>query len=301
MADGELGPSSREPVRRRPVVVGYNGRQHSRDALLWAAAEAVRHDAQLLVVYAANYPGMTLGPGPGLLEPEPGALEAAQEVTVGGVSEALQAHPELRVTGATEVTSPSEALTEASTGAGLVVIGSRGYGRTVGALLGSVGFAVAARAKCPVIVVKGEPGQRPVGPGHRVVVGTDGSTGAVAAVTFAADRAAAGSAALEVVTSTGEHPVEDVDAAQLRAWATQIAESTADRLRDSHPALSVSTRVEDCVAERTLVAASVDAGLVVVGTRGRGAYRGLLLGSVSHAVIHGAQCPVAVVGEDQGW
>lgn len=68
-------------IGRRPVVVGYNGRPHAKEALVWAAAEASRRDVSLRVVYAANYPGMTLGPGPGLLDPSPGALEAAEEVT----------------------------------------------------------------------------------------------------------------------------------------------------------------------------------------------------------------------------
>lgn len=279
------------------VVVGYNGKQHSRDALMWAAAEAVRRDAPLLVVYAANYPGMTLEPGPGLLEPEPGALDAAQEVTTRGVAEALQAHPDLHIAGATEVTSPSQALTEASRNAELLVIGTRGYGRVVGALLGSVAFAVAAGAECPVVVVKGDSRNRPAGPGNRVVVGTDGSPQAEAAVRFAADRAAAASAALEIVTCTGGHLVADVDADQLRRSAQAIAGAAAAQLRDTHPRVSVTTRVEDCPAERTLVDLSADAGLVVVGTRGRGAFTGMLLGSVSHAVIYGAKCAVAVVEE----
>lgn len=287
----QASPGARGP--ERPVVVGYNGRKHSRDALLWAAAEAVRREAPLLVVYAANYPGMTLGPGPGLLEPEPGALEAAQEVTTFGVAEALQAHPDLRVAGATEVTSPSEALAEASADAGLLAIGTRGRGRLMGGLLGSVAFAVAAGARCPVVVVTGDPANRSAGPGHRVVVGTDGSAPAAAAVAFAADRAALSSAELEVVACTGDHP--DFDTDELRASAEAIARAAAERLTESHPGLTVSLRVEDSPAERTLVAASADAGLVVVGTRGRGAFQGLLLGSVSHAVIHGAQCPVAVV------
>ena len=108
------GLAANEPVDRRPVVVGYNAKLHGRDALKWAVQEAVRRDVLLVVVYAANHPGMTLGPGPGLLEPEPGALEAAHEVTSRGIDEALAAHPDVRVSGTTEVTSPSQALTSAS-------------------------------------------------------------------------------------------------------------------------------------------------------------------------------------------
>ena len=65
------------------------------------------------MLFAANYSGMTVEPGPGLLERSPRALEAAEEVTARGVSRALEAHPGLRIAGATEVTSPSQALTEA--------------------------------------------------------------------------------------------------------------------------------------------------------------------------------------------
>jgi nucleotide-binding universal stress UspA family protein len=279
------------------VVCGYNGRQHSRAALEWAATEAARRNAPLLVLFAANYSGMTIEPGPGLLHRDPQALHDAEEVTARGVSEALERFPGIRIVGATEVTSPSRALTEASHQAALVVLGSRGHGRLVGALLGSVAFAVAARARCPVIVVKDESMDRYVGPTRRVVVGTDGSPEAASAVSFAADRAATTSAALEVVTCTGGHQVRDVDEHELRASAGLIAASAGKRLLITHPGLTVTTRVEDCPAEVTLVDASATAGLVVVGTRGRGAFEGMLLGSVSHAVIHGSRCAVAAVGD----
>ena len=94
-------------------MVGYNGKKHNRAALAWGAEEATRRDAPLLVLLAANYPGMTVEPGPGLLERSPRALEAAEEVTARGVSGVLEAHPRLRIAGATEVTSPSPALTKA--------------------------------------------------------------------------------------------------------------------------------------------------------------------------------------------
>ena len=279
------------------VVVGYNGKEHSRAALAWGAEEAVRRDAPLLVLFAANYPGMTVEPGPGLLHRDPEALEAAEEVTARGVSEALDAYPGLRAVGATEVTSPSRALTEASDDAALIVLGSRGYGRVVGALLGSVAFGVASRARCPVVIVKDETSSRRAGPEFPVVVGTDGSPQATAAVDFAADHAVTTSAHLEIVTCTGGHELEGIDERGLRAAAEHIAGSAADRLRATHPELSLTTLVQDCPAELTLVDASADAGMVVVGTRGRGAFEGMLLGSVSHAVIHGARCAVAVFGD----
>ena len=275
----------------RPVVVGYDGKEHSQGALLWAAAEAARRGAPLLVVHAANYPGMK--PGPGVLELEPGALDADQEVTARGVAEALQAYPALQVAGATEVTSPADALTEASIDAELVVIGTRGYGRVVGALLGSVAFAVPARASSPVIVVKAAATIPPAAAGQRIVVGTDGSAQAAAAVAFAADRAGAVTAALEVVACTGESAVTDREAAEA------IARSATAWLREAAPDVAVTMRVEDGPADRVLVDASTSADLVVIGTRGRGALTGMLLGSVSREVISGARCPVAVVGEDR--
>jgi nucleotide-binding universal stress UspA family protein len=296
MADeGERAFGSEGP--ERPIVVGYDGKDHSRDALLWAAAEAARRDAPLLVVHAANYPGMKPHPGPGALEPEPGALAADQEVTVRGVSEALHAYPDLRIAGATEVTSPSEALIEASRAAELVVIGTRGHGRVVGALLGSVALAAPAQARCPVIVVKREPANRRVHE-DRIVVGTDGSPPAAAAVAFAAERAATTAVPLDVVICTGIQAAADWEAQQLRAVAESVAGSTTAWLRDTWPAVAVTVRVEDGPADRVLVDASTAAELVVVGTRGRGALKGLLLGSVSQGVISGARCPVAVVGED---
>ncbi len=295
----EVGAWSETEAPPGSVVVGYNGRDHSRKALAWAAEEAARRAVPLIVLFAANYPGMNVEPGPGLFERDPQALDAAYEVTERGVAEALAIQPGLEVLGATEVTSAAQALNEASKNAALVVLGSRGYGRIMGALLNSVAFAVAARASCPVVIVKDESRERRVGPVHGVVVGTDGSEPAIAAVRFAAARASEAGAALEVVTSTGGHLVENIDEHELLAHAAQIAEAAADDVHARHPALHVTIRVEDRPADVTLIEASAGAGLVVVGTRGRGAFEAMVLGSVSHSVIHGADATVAVVDVGQ--
>jgi nucleotide-binding universal stress UspA family protein len=107
----------------------------------------------LVVMNAVNYPGMTLGPAPGLLDPSPRGLEADEEVTAGGVAEALALQPRLHVPGVTLVTAPADTLIDAAASAGLLVVGSRGLGRALATLLGSVAFFVSAHARCPVAVI----------------------------------------------------------------------------------------------------------------------------------------------------
>ncbi len=285
-------------TQKMPVLVGYNGKKHSSEALHWAAEEALHRASALVVLFAANYPGMTLPSGPGLFEFEPGALDAAEEVTETGVAKVRAAHPDLIAIGRTVVTSPTQALVEESAEASLLVLGSRGRGSVLATLLGSISFAVASGAQCPVVVVK-EGGAAPVvGDGGRVVVGTDGSDRAASAVAFAAEFAGTRSASLEVICCTGELSVPVVTQDDLRRSAGEILERTCATLGEAHPRLRVVSRVEDGLPELTLVNASTDAGLLVIGSSGRGHPRMMIPGSTAFAVIHGARCPVAVVGGD---
>jgi nucleotide-binding universal stress UspA family protein len=238
---------------------------------------------------------MTLPPGPGLFELDPGALDAAREVTDLGVAEVRDAYPDLIVIGRTVVTSPTQALVEESAEASLLVVGCRGRGSVLATLLGSVSFAVASSAPCPVVVVKDGCAATVVGPKKRVVVGTDGSERAASAVAFAADFAASRSASMEAICCTGELSVPVVSQEDLRRSAADILERTCSSLKESHPQLTVNTRVADGLPEPILVDASTDAGLLVVGSSGRGHPRMMIAGSTAFAVIDGARCPVAVV------
>ena len=278
-----------------PVVVGYNGKKHASEALDWAAEEALHSAAALVVLFAANYPGMMLPEKSGLFELEPGALDAATELTDIGVAEVRTARPDVIAIGKTVVTSPTEALLEESAEASLLVVGSRGRGSVLATLLGSISFAVASTARCPVVVVKEGCGATLVGPRNRVVVGTDGSERAASAVAFAADFAASHSAPLEVICCTGELSVPVLSQEQLRRSAADILERTCASLDETHPRLTVTTRREDGVPELTLVEASTDAGLLVVGSSGRGHPRLMIAGSTAFAVTHGARSPVTVV------
>ena len=214
-----------------PVLVGYNGKNHSSEALHWAAEEALNRAAALVVLFAANYPGMTLPAGPGLFEFEPGALDSAREVTDHGLAEVRAAHPDLIAIGETVVTSPTQALVEESAEASLLVVGSRGRGSVLATLLGSISFAVASGAHCPVVVVKEGGDSDLVGAGDRVVVGTDGSDRAASAVVYAADLAANRSATMEVICCTGELSVPVVRQEDLRRFAAEIVARTTRRWR----------------------------------------------------------------------
>ncbi len=149
----EVGAWSGREYPPGAVVVGFNGEAHSRTAVTWAAHEAAHRGRPLVVLYAANYPGMTGPPGRGLHHRDPGALEAAEEVTARGVAAAVTDRPDVTVVGATEVTTAVRALVEASREAALVVVGTRGRGRLARTLLGSVSYRLAARAASPVVVV----------------------------------------------------------------------------------------------------------------------------------------------------
>lgn len=288
--------------RVRHVVVGYDGSPAAVEALTWATIEAGAMGARLTVVSAgpAGDGGST-----GAVDDE--AVAAGRRLAQEGVDRVQQARGGLDgspVEALTVLEEPTTALLDASREADLVVVGNRGRGRVTGALLGSVAFAVSSRAGCPVVVVRGRVDRRP-GRDAPVVVGVDGSHGSNDAVVFAADVAERWGARLLVVAAWAPPDARTADGYGLIEVASKVdgprraasvsADAAADLVRSGHPGLELVTRVVEGRPAKTLEDASVEAGLVVVGARGRGAVVSLFLGSVSHATVHTAHCPVAVV------
>jgi nucleotide-binding universal stress UspA family protein len=139
------------PVRRGRVVVGIDGSARSLDALRWAAAEARARDADLDVVHAWRLPMMAVPPVHAVI-PDFSALEdngrAVLDTAVGDPALAgVRVHPQLTQE------APARALLQRASGAGLLVVGTRGLGRVSGALLGSVSRQLLQHAPCPVVVV----------------------------------------------------------------------------------------------------------------------------------------------------
>jgi nucleotide-binding universal stress UspA family protein len=163
-------------------------------------------------------------------------------------------------------------------------------------MLGSVGYAVSAHAACPAVIVRGESAE-PLG---RVVVAYDGSEQAARAVAFAASAAQGSGAELHIVGAWDVTPMTyglpSIGDINEIAEAVQEGLETARRdVLGAHPELTVTTEVARGQAAAEIARISEGAGLLVVGSRGRGGFRSLILGSVSRRLLSTAPCPVAVV------
>jgi len=135
------------------IVVGVDGSESSRDALRWAAAQAAAMDAELEVVGAWSYPAAAYPTLSGYVPMvDTVDMEAETRQSVKAVVKETLGDTPVRVRVAEG--HPAKVLVDAARGALLVVVGCRGHGGFVGALLGSVSQHVVAHAPCPVVVVR---------------------------------------------------------------------------------------------------------------------------------------------------
>lgn len=275
------------------VVVGVDGSDVAMDAVSWAAEEAALRRRALRVVHGFLWPAYGAG-GAFMYDPAVTDLrDAADAVVTAAIEHAKQAVPEVECTGEVIPGAAAPTLIRESRGAELLVVGSRGLGGFTGLLVGSVGVTVAAHAASPVVVVRPRTTGRGVGAG-RVVVGVDGSETAGHAVRFAFEEATRRRVGLTAVYGgEGDLPAADADAAHA-AGVRLLADALAE-CRERHPEVDVTEHVLPGPPAQALIDAGEGALLVVVGSRGRGGFRGLLLGSVSQALLHHAPGPVAIV------
>lgn len=284
-------------MQASPIVVGIDPDPERLMALAWAADEAQRRRRPLRLVYAQGEPLAGGGPERSLPSWEQWRDEAHASGNA-ALTDAV-AFVERRCPGT--VTSallteghPAWVLAEQSRHAALVVVGSQHLGSARERFSSaSVALPLSARSACPVVVLR-EAEHTTQQPPY-VVVGVDGSPDSGAAVDFAFEEAELRGAKLRALYVWHTPLLGALDEhAALQECRRVLAETAAGR-SEAHPGVELHHEVVRGHAVQELCEASAHAIGLVVGTRGRGGFRGMLLGSVSQGVLHHARCPVFLV------
>jgi nucleotide-binding universal stress UspA family protein len=298
-----MEPMNNRSATRKTIVVGVDGSPGSDLALDWAVEEATRRGLPLRIIHSFfyGYPMTSIGLG----YPVADLSDLAIDVGATAVERARRTNPDLDVTWEQPAYGrPAAALVSASETADTLVVGARGMSAVRGVLMGSVSAQVAAHAHCPVVVVHKLP--TPAPEAAPVVVGVDGSASSTEAIAYAYEQASSRGVGLTVVHAWWLWWPDYVEVTAASAiWAVDwravaqeeeavVAESLAG-WQEKYPDVTVRRHSVRQLPVEALVDESRKACLVVLGTRGRGGFAGLLLGSVSQGVMHRAHCPVAIV------
>ncbi|MFG3040531.1 universal stress protein [Streptomyces sp. NPDC048330] len=300
-----------------PVVVGVDGSEHSLRALEWALSAAESLGAPLVVAHV-RADALQLGAA----RIASLGTEATDAELPDTVLRAVRTVVEERghtvpVRYASLEGTVTDALPAAASGARLLVSGSRGRGGFASLLLGSTSRTLAMSAPCPLVVVPHEARATALESGAaagRVLLGLQPEETPDEVVTFAFEAAHHRGVPLEAVTAfrlppqpgallAAPSPALQIppplppadDGTELLREAEREQRERLRPFADRRPEVDLVARVVPGDAAGRLVEGSLKAGLLVVGRHHRHHIGSLLIGSVSHAVLHHAHCPVAVV------
>ena len=275
------------------IIVGVDGSDGSRAALRWASRTAAARGAECRAIAAWQYPANAVTPAAPSKLPGPEEMdERTWDELRAVVREVLEADADRVEVEAGRGPVASVLLAAAGrAGTDMLVVGARGRGGFAGLLLGSVSQECVEHSPCPVVVMRGEPDVSD-GP---IVVGLDGSEGATRALDWAIDLAEATGAHIVAVNA----PILGANNAMMDA-ARQVLEQSCRPI--GARGVPYEMRIEPGDARTALehVADETDASLLVVGTRGLGPVRGLLLGSVAGYVARYSERPIAIVPRPTG-
>ena len=192
---------------------------------------------------------------------------------------------------AAEIVARAEEL-----GTGMVVLASRGLGAMRRALMGGVSDSVVRHAPCPVLVVRSEPLAFPT----KILLATDGSEEATLAASTAAELAKGTGSELHVVHVGSFIPTflaaTEVEPGRAAREARKTLDDDVGRIQAADGAVAQAhLRFGGAPEEVVALAEDIGAGLIVMGSRGRGGIRRALMGSVSERVVRHAHCPVMII------
>ncbi|MCB5163880.1 universal stress protein [Streptomyces bambusae] len=283
------------------IAVGLDGSAESRAAARWAANEAVRRGLGVHLVHAWLWQPLDVP----IVQNRDTEAQRAEDVLREAADELTALHPDLTVTSEVVPDATLPALLHAAERAELLALGTKGYGAVLGFLLGSYGQQVIAEATRPVVSVRAAAGQEAGNESGPVVVGQQGGAeDSHDVLGFAFAAASARGVGVRAVRAWSLPPLYAYSPGSLyladQAGGLEPFEKAAlhEALEPwiaKYPDVPVEEHVEMGTGGQVLLSTASDAGLVVVGRRARKSAIGTRIGSVAHAVLHHAPCPVAVV------
>ncbi|MFB7712430.1 universal stress protein [Streptomyces sp. NPDC056105] len=285
-----------------PLIVGVDGSESSLLAIDWAVDEAARFGVPLRLVHASMWERYEGAVVPDTVDRPPSEQVMEQNIVGSAAERARQRNPDVEVSAESLPEEAVFALVREGRHATALVTGSRGRGELVGLLLGSVGLGVAARAECPVIVVRGDQAGLH-GRHERILLGVGDPTTGAEAVRFAFREAEARRCTLDALRAwrcpaheTTDHPgLADEPERYHEEQASARLDAVLQEAMADHPDVKVCRAIVEGTARKVLVQRSAAADLVVIGARRRHGHFGLQLSRVGHTLLHHADCPVAVV------
>jgi nucleotide-binding universal stress UspA family protein len=287
------------------VVVGVDGSPSSTLAVRWAAREATMRKVPLTLVNVVSTPPANSSALAWTAAPLPAEARAWQEENarkiitdaINVVEGATQGDALTKIDSQVFFGPPAPTLVELSNEAQMMVVGCRGQGALQRALLGSVSTALVHHAHCPVAVIHDEVPSSPRTERLPVLVGIDGSPASELATEIAFEEASWRGVDLVALHAWSDAEVSmapSMDSTGLRSGAERTLAERLAGFQERFPDVTVHRRVVFDQPARHLLDESESAQLVVVGSHGRGGFTGMLLGSVSTAVVHAARIPVIV-------
>lgn len=290
-----------------PITAGVDGSPESRAAVHWAAREAALRGLPLRLVHAWLWQPLDVP----IVQDREAQARSAESLVREAKSEITGRYPDVRVSAEVVPDTAVAALLDESERTSMLVLGSRGHGAIVGFIVGSYGQQVIASAACPVVAVRAPAGEEDPATvpeprtGDEVVVGQHGSPDDCDAVLgFAFETAAAHGVGVRAVRawslptlytySPGSMRLAD-EAGGLEPFERKALAEAVKPWRERYPGVPVTEHVEIGSAGQVLMSATGRALLLVVGRRARRSPIGSRIGSVAHASLHHAPCPVAVV------
>lgn len=287
------------------VVVAVDGSEASQNAVRWAANSANKRGVPLRLAASYTMPQFLYAEG---MVPPQELFDELQSETMDMIEAArVVAHevaPDIKIGYVIAEGSPIDMLLDMSSDVTMIVMGSRGLGGLSGMVMGSVSAAVVSHADCPVVVVRSDNHVTETNKYGPVVVGVDGSDVSQRATEFAFEEAQARGAKLVAIHTWMDMQVQaslaGLAAAQ-QEWEIIEKEQTTllkDRLQpllERFPDVEVEMVITRDRPVRALEDCAHNAQLLVVGSHGRGGFRGMLLGSTSRALLQSAPCPMVVV------